>query len=468
MDDHSEHSAKPAQGLSQTREVVTRIRDRARFFQLTDWLCFALTTALTLAVYLVTLAPDVTLGDSGIFSVGAMYAGVPHPPGYPLWTLYAHLFTRLPVSNIAWRVAVSSAVSGALACGLIALLVSRGGALIVEEIPGTHRLKPHEARALRVACGCVAGMGFGFDGGFWRTAVVASSWPLSLLLFSSVLCLLMRWMYAPNQRRYLYAASFVYGLTFTNSQILLAAAPGLQVAVMLGERRLVREICLANSLLFVGGLSVKRAGCPDPFYTSNEGFNLLGDLYYLAGIGSMATCVVLWIRTRRILTEWRPVLVSGFLFVLGLTPYLYPPIASMTNPPVNWAYPRTAEGFIHLLTRGQYERIQATARIGPFAHQLRMCAETAATDFGLLYLLAALVPFCLLRKIGARERRWILGLLAVYVCLAFLLLVVLNPGSDRNSREFCEVFFSASHIVLAVWSGYGLMLLGVLFTRRAV
>src|SRR2546430_5436094 len=53
----------------------------------------------------------------------------------------------------------------------LALLVSRGGALIVEEIPGTHRLKPHEARALRVACGCVAGMGFGFDGGFWRTAV---------------------------------------------------------------------------------------------------------------------------------------------------------------------------------------------------------------------------------------------------------------------------------------------------------
>src|SRR4051794_39844400 len=90
-------------------------RKHARFFQAADWLSFSITTTLALIVYLWTLAPNVTLGLSGIYCVGAMYAAVPHPPGYPLWTIYAWLFTvTLPVSNIAWRVGVSSAVAGAL------------------------------------------------------------------------------------------------------------------------------------------------------------------------------------------------------------------------------------------------------------------------------------------------------------------------------------------------------------------
>src|SRR5262245_45669579 len=139
-----------------------------RFYQRTDWSSFWMTTALVLPVYLFTLAPDVTLGFSGIFSTGAMYAGVSHPPGYPLWTIYAWLFTvLLPWLNIAWRVAVSSAVAGALACGVIALMVSRGGAAIVEGIPGFRRLQPKEESRLRAVAGCVAGMAFGFDGGFW-------------------------------------------------------------------------------------------------------------------------------------------------------------------------------------------------------------------------------------------------------------------------------------------------------------
>jgi hypothetical protein len=422
--------------------------------------------ALALGGYGLTLAPDVTLEFSGIFSVGAMYAGVPHPPGYPLWTLYAWLFTALlPFSNIAWRVAVSSAVAGALACGIIALMVSRGGVMIFEGMPGSSRLKPKQERALFVVSGCVAGMAFGFDGGFWHTAVVVHPWPLSLLLFSIVLCLLLRWMSAPDRRRYLYAAAFVYGLTFSNSQALFAAALGLQVLVMSADRRLVREMCLANSLVFAAGLWAERAGFPSVFDTYNEGFNIVHNLFSLVGIGSILMCVALIIRTRRVLTEWKAVSLAGLMFLLGLAIYLYVPLASMTNPPVNWAYARTADGFIHLLTRGQYERIHATTTQDRLAGQLRLYAEIAVREFGAHYLLMALIPFCFLHQMRARERGWILGLFAVYVCLVVLLIVVLNPSNDRSSREACKVFFSASHLVLAVWTGYGLTLIGVLFAR---
>src|SRR5690348_8602859 len=52
-----------------------------------------LATALIVGVgYWLTLAPDLTLEDSGELAVAAHYAGVPHAPGYPVWTLYTWLF----------------------------------------------------------------------------------------------------------------------------------------------------------------------------------------------------------------------------------------------------------------------------------------------------------------------------------------------------------------------------------------
>ena len=67
-----------------------------------------------------------------------------------------------------------------------------------------------------------------------------------------------------------------------------------------------------------------------------------------------------------------------------------------------------------------------------------------------------------------KERGWMLGLLAAYVCLAFLMLAVLNPTIDRNSLELIKVFFSASYVVLALWLGYGLTVLGVRFMRPSI
>src|SRR5947207_2047695 len=116
------------------------ISQKASVFHAVDWLAFCLTVTAAFAGYFVTLAPQVTLEFSGIFSTGAMYAGVPHPPGYPVWTLYAWLFTLLPLSNIAWRVALSSAVAASLASGLIALMTSRAGAEIAQPIGGFQNL----------------------------------------------------------------------------------------------------------------------------------------------------------------------------------------------------------------------------------------------------------------------------------------------------------------------------------------
>src|SRR5262245_39741286 len=103
--------AEPDQDVTVPRANPPRL-DRA------DWWAFGVTTTLTFIGYLLTLAPEVTLEWSGILTTGAMYGGVGPPAGYPAWTIYSWLFIHLlPFSNPAWRVAVGSAVAGAMSCG---------------------------------------------------------------------------------------------------------------------------------------------------------------------------------------------------------------------------------------------------------------------------------------------------------------------------------------------------------------
>ena len=59
--------------------------------------------AAALALYLWSLAPGLTSADGGDFLIAAYHLGVPHPSGYPLWTMLGWLATRLPVVTGALR-----------------------------------------------------------------------------------------------------------------------------------------------------------------------------------------------------------------------------------------------------------------------------------------------------------------------------------------------------------------------------
>jgi hypothetical protein len=55
-------------------------------------ICAAVVFSVCLLVYRRTLAPTVTLVDSGELIVTARFLGVTHPPGFPLYLILAHLF----------------------------------------------------------------------------------------------------------------------------------------------------------------------------------------------------------------------------------------------------------------------------------------------------------------------------------------------------------------------------------------
>ncbi len=90
----------------------------------------ALAATLALALYAVTLAPDLTWShwgaDGGDFVTAALTGRVPHPPGAPVYMLLADIFIHLPWGTPAWRLNLLSAVMGAGAvAGVTATLLRR-------------------------------------------------------------------------------------------------------------------------------------------------------------------------------------------------------------------------------------------------------------------------------------------------------------------------------------------------------
>lgn len=399
-------------------------------FRPVDWLTFTLTAITVFTGYLWTLAPDLTLEDCGELAVASYYAGIPHPPGYPVWTLYTWLWTLLPWSNIAWRVALASAFAGALACGFLGLLVSRGSSMLMEGIEELKAMTGRWESAICLVSGFVAGGLLGFNGFMWSQSVIVEVYSLSVLSLVLVMLFLLRWIYAPDQWRYLYWAFFMFGICFTNHQSLLVAAMGIEVAIVAARPALGRDFLLANSIVYLLGL-VAYALNKLPMFASPPGqLNMMFVIFNMVGLASLGTLGWLYLRTQKLGTYWKPVLICGLLFFLGVSFYLYMPIAGMSNPPMQWGYPRTEEGFWHALTRGQYEKANPTNFLNDplrFLMQLRMLVEGVADEFSWVFMFIAVVPFLFLRRMQQRERAWIIGVTAIYLCLGVLLMILLNP-----------------------------------------
>jgi hypothetical protein len=343
--------------------------------------------------------------------------------------------------------------------------------MIGEGFRGYGRLKPKAENSLRVVCGCVAGMAFGFDGCIWERAVGPDPWPLTLLLFAMVLALLMRWSFAPIRLCYLYAAMLVYGLGLTNSQSLTAAAPAIALLILLENHQLGRDIFATVALLFAGAFIFRACGILSDeiflgiqFYYLWQDFDYLWPMYAATAICSALISIGLVFKTRRLFTSWKPVCAAAIILVLGYSAVLFLPLASMTNAPMNWGYPRTVDGFWHVLSRGQYEKFLPTDVLhepGIFLMQLGIYWKIAFANFGPIFVVLAGLPFCFLHRMRIAERKWIFALLGIFLWLSVFMAMMLNQSNDRTSMEMSKIFFAASHLVLAIFAGYGLAVLGI-------
>ncbi len=231
-----------------------------------------------LILYLACLPPSVTGEDSGELIAAAYTLGIPHPPGYPLWTLLGYAATHaLPFGSIAWRAAALSAAFGALTVWLLAELV-------------LHLFSRRDVA-------WVSAMALALSREFWEQSIVAEIYTLGAFLVLLAVSLILAW-HRWRHRAMLYAAAAAAGLAGAHYTLNLLLLP-----VLFG-------------FVFATDIRPRRART-----------------YALA-----ALCAL-----------------PGWLL------YVYLPVRSAMDPPVDWGDPTSPARFWDVISRGQYAHLLASA-----------------------------------------------------------------------------------------------------------
>jgi transmembrane protein TMEM260 (protein O-mannosyltransferase) len=227
-------------GTEPRKEIARDVRSAREansgrgFSSRTELFCAGAVFLVALLLYTLTLAPTVTLVDSGELILAARGLGVAHPPGFPLWVMLAHLASLLPFGNVAARINFSSAFFAALACAMLTLVVAE--LLVTASCVGARERKRKLTKQARkfddwtgsnfliFAPGVGAGFLLAFSRTLWSYATITEVYTLNALLTLLVFFLVVRWrrriIETPTDSsaavtthdRWIYAAAFVFGL----------------------------------------------------------------------------------------------------------------------------------------------------------------------------------------------------------------------------------------------------------------
>jgi hypothetical protein len=206
---------------------------RPERFQRSDFIAAGLVFLITLGVYIATLAPNVTLEDSGELITAAAKFGVGHPPGYPLWTMMGFAISHLlPIGGLAWRINLLSALFGATSNAVLTLLVCHSSRWLLQR--WTEPAVQDAVRPYVFYTGLFSGLTIGFSDVMWSQAVIAAvHGTLNALFVNLTLLFFYLWMLDPKKNHRLILAVFIFALGLTNHHTLVQIIPGFLLGAFL-------------------------------------------------------------------------------------------------------------------------------------------------------------------------------------------------------------------------------------------
>ncbi|MCC7163566.1 MAG: DUF2723 domain-containing protein [Anaerolineae bacterium] len=378
-----------------------------------------LAALIAFAIYWLTLAQTVTWlhngADSGDLAAAAFVFGIPHPPGYPLYTLIASGFARLPFFEPAGGLALFSALAASAA---VFVLARAGSAVTSPTQPLTPGFSPKrsgekehgeesgEKESSRSGIGVevliapIGALAFGLAPMIWSQAVIPEVYALNLLLVAMIL-----WASVTTNSWRVMIAALAFGLGLAHHLAILLLAPGALLALQ---------------------------------------------------------------PTRR---DWKALLVLAAPLVF----YVYLPIAALPNPPIKWGDPVMPERFFWLVTAAQYRpylfAVDEGEVLGRFAFAARALLDqftfvgVALVVWGALQMaisrrrlfaatMLMFVPVVLYAVLYASRDSFLYLLPAFAVALLWMLCGVANVvswvGDDRVPRAGAVALFAALPVYNAV------------------
>ena len=202
--------------LAAWRESLLTLPDLHDLRPRTDAIGVALLFVGAFALYAISAPRTVVLEDDGLFITTATFAGVAHPPGYPLYILLGWLATLVPLGEVAWRVHALSGLMGALTCACVAWLVLR--------------------RTGNRPAAWLAGAALAVSEHFWSQAIIADVYTTNTAAVFLTMVLAQEAAAARSARLWI-AAAAVCGLGLANHYPLLILASPLFLAYAVGSGR---------------------------------------------------------------------------------------------------------------------------------------------------------------------------------------------------------------------------------------
>ncbi|MEI6971059.1 MAG: DUF2723 domain-containing protein [bacterium] len=433
--------------MQQPQNIMTAAPKKERFLSKWEWCAFLIVTLISFGLYAYSLAPSVTLEDSGELATAADNLGVPHPPGYPLWTILAWVFSKLlwfvtfrNQPNPAWTIALASAVFGALTSGLIAMLICRSGRDMLAEIRKKSGATDTTTDNLICWAGSIsASLLFAFSMAMWTQSNIVEVYSLNALVVAVILLLGYAWMHMPSNK-FLYGIALAFGLGMGDwyPSILLVAF-AIVVLIMIRDIELFRDFCAVGMVLvgmivlniILTGMSGEALPDGSPVHPWASGLLWINGPYHFPFWAYLLVNLAVIGLGAVFLPRGKTVAICFILAELGMLIYLYMPLASdLNNPPMNWAYPRTWEGFIHAITRGQYEKIAPGAVFDPaFLDQMRWYGDCLRVQYTLPLCLAGTLA---LAGWSVQVRKYRISALIPGLLLLPVAAVVLSIGKLRG------------------------------------
>jgi tetratricopeptide (TPR) repeat protein len=387
-----------------------------------ELLCAGMVFLAALFLYSWTLAPTVTLTDSGELIVVAHGLGVAHPPGVPLWVILAHLASLVPLGNVAVRINFSSALFAALASAMLTLVVAdlmitvSYLAAAKRRKRGARQSKKAEnsgiSRLLVFAPALGAGLLMAFSRTLWFYATITEVYALNTLLILVIFFLMLRW-----RRR------------------IIADRDRIGMAVDAGEITRHRQITIHDTFLYAAAVA----------------FGLALGIHHVTVALILPALGVIVYKTEGLKFFMGRRLIYAALISVGalVAIYTYLPLAAARGPVINWGNPRSLQEIWWHVTGRQY-RVFLSFTPNLMAEQFVEFCRMALREFGLSWLpLSLVLAFAGFANAFRQDR-------TTFWLLLFIIIVDLAYALSYEIAEDKDAYYLPTFISIAIATGFGI------------
>ncbi len=340
-----------------------------RKFKFWNRITAAIVFAVSAVTYLLTIEPTASFWDCGEFIASSYKLEVGHPPGNPVFQLFARFFTMF-TDNMHAAVAVNamSAICSALTIFFLYLtIVFLTKRVVKPSEDGTYST----AKAIAIfGSGAVGALAYTFSDTFWFSAVEGEVYAMSSLVTALVFWAMTKWYEqadTPYANRWIVLISFLMGLSIGIHLLNLLAIPALVFLFYYKQREnghyslweylkifAVSVVILAVILFGIIPYLPKLAAYFDLFFVNSLGlpFNSGAVFFMVALLGACFWGLFHTMKKQQVMAN--TILLCFTVIVIGFSLFSIVIIRSAAKTPTNEYQPDNPFTLVRYLGREQY------------------------------------------------------------------------------------------------------------------